>query len=139
VEVEGEPLLVAADPDRVEQVLWALLDNAVKYSPTGSTIAVRITPGPPQGDRGPTDALLTVTDAGTGMDELTRDHAFDQFYRSETARQLAPDGSGIGLFAARGLIRAMGGDISIASQLGKGTVVTLTLPAEQAERLAHVE
>ena len=139
VEVEGEPLLVAADPDRVEQVLWALLDNAVKYSPTGSTISVRITPGPPQGERGPTDALLTVTDAGTGMDELTRDHAFDQFYRSETARQLAPDGSGIGLFAARGLIRAMGGDISIASQLGKGTVVTLTLPAEPAERLAHVE
>ena len=66
------------------------------------------------------------------MDDATREHAFEQFYRSSDARRLAPDGSGVGLYAARGLMRAMGGDIGLESRLGAGTTVTLTLPAEEA-------
>jgi signal transduction histidine kinase len=122
----GEPHLVVADPDRTEQVLWALLDNAVKYSPTGSPITVTVVPRPPN------LLAVSVTDQGTGMDPLTMERAFDQFYRAERARALAPDGSGVGLYAARGLVKAMGGAISLASQLGAGTTVTVDLPAEPA-------
>ena len=61
-----------------------------------------------------------------------RRSAFEQFYRSSDARRLAPDGSGVGLYAARGLMRAMGGDIELASRLGVGTTVTLSLPGEVA-------
>ncbi|MEJ7803382.1 MAG: HAMP domain-containing sensor histidine kinase, partial [Candidatus Limnocylindria bacterium] len=123
--VEGTPHLAVADPDRLEQVFWALLDNAVKYSPPGSPIGVRI---------GPEDGQLAVTvrDEGTGMDEGTRQHAFDQFYRAEQARRLAPDGSGVGLYAARGLMEAMDGSIEIDSELGRGSRITLRLPAEPA-------
>ena len=67
------------------------------------------------------------------MDAGTREHAFEQFFRSDQARRLVPDGSGIGLYAARGLVEAMGGSIRIESGLGRGTAVTLTLPAERAE------
>ncbi len=67
------------------------------------------------------------------MSAETRNHAFEQFYRSDDARRLAPDGSGVGLYAASGLVRAMGGDIALESRAGAGTTVTITLPAEPAE------
>lgn len=124
--VEGEPYLVVADPDRTEQVMWALFDNAVKYSPAGSPVVVEIEPA------GTTHLRVSVTDRGTGMDAETRSSAFDQFYRSQRARSLAPDGSGVGLYAAGGLVEAMGGTITIDSELGSGTTMQVTLPAEQA-------
>ena len=77
--------------------------------------------------------MIQIRDEGSGMDEEAQARAFEQFYRSETARRLAPDGSGVGLYAARGLVEAMGGTIEIASRLGGGTTVTLTLLAEPLE------
>jgi signal transduction histidine kinase len=131
LEVGGVPHLAVADADRLEQVMWALLDNAVKYSPAGSAISVMIS-----GDA-TTDhhlhSVVRIRDEGSGMDEEAQGRAFEQFYRSETARRLAPDGSGVGLYAARGLVEAMGGTIGLASRLGGGTTVTLTLPAEALE------
>jgi signal transduction histidine kinase len=121
--VEGAPHLAVGDPDRVEQVLWALLDNAVKYSPDGSPIDVRIAPDNAR-------LAVTVRDRGTGMDQDTVAQAFDQFYRSAQARRLAPDGSGVGLYAAKGLVEAMGGTIDLESRLGGGTAVTVRLRAE---------
>lgn len=121
--VTGRTHLAVGDADRVEQVLWALLDNALKYSPPRSPIEVRIQ----QGDG---SIEMTVRDRGSGMDAETLLHAFDQFYRAGDARRLAPDGSGIGLYMARGLIQAMGGSVAITSALGEGTTVTVRLPAE---------
>ena len=121
--VTGQPHLAVADPDRLEQVLWAVLDNAVKYSAQGSPISAEISPRSSQLE-------IAVRDQGAGMDDVTRESAFEQFYRSEQARRLAPDGSGVGLYAARGLMVAMGGSISIESRLGSGTAVTLCVPAE---------
>jgi signal transduction histidine kinase len=121
--VQGAPHLAVGDADRLEQVLWAVLDNAVKYSPAGSPIAVRVAP-----ERG--QITIEVSDRGTGMDDATMAQAFDQFYRSAQARTLAPDGSGIGLYAARGLVEAMGGSVELDSKLGDGTSVTVRLPAE---------
>jgi signal transduction histidine kinase len=128
LKVDGEPVLVVADPDRLEQVLWALLDNAVKYSPPGTQVAVRL--GSTNADGASPRALISIADEGAGMDEETRERAFEQFFRARDAGRLAPDGSGVGLYAARGLIEAMGGTITIESHLGAGTTVTLALPAE---------
>lgn len=125
VTVEGAPHLAVADPDRLEQVFWAVLDNAVKYSPAGSPVDVRISPEGSQ-------LQISVRDHGAGMDEDAMARAFEQFYRSAAARQLAPDGSGVGLYAARGLIEVMGGSVSLSSALGAGTTVTIRVPAEPA-------
>jgi signal transduction histidine kinase len=75
---------------------------------------------------------LVIVDEGVGMEPEAVARAFDQFYRSPTARRMAPDGSGIGLYAARGLMRAMEGDIAVESRLGAGTSVRLKLPAERS-------
>ena len=66
------------------------------------------------------------------MSPETQALAFEQFYRAADARSAAPDGSGIGLYTARGLIGAMGGTISLSSALGAGTSIALVLPAELA-------
>jgi signal transduction histidine kinase len=77
--------------------------------------------------------VSAITDEGVGMDPTTRANAFEQFFRSDDARRLVPDGSGIGLYAARGLVEAMGGGISIDSEPAVGTTVRLTLPAETTD------
>lgn len=125
LESEGDPHLAVGDPDRLEQVLWALLDNAVKYSPPASPILVTIGQGDGQ-------ISVSVRDHGAGMDKDTVGRAFDQFFRAPEARRLAPDGSGVGLYASRGLMAAMGGSIEASSALGAGSVFTLHLPAERS-------
>ena len=124
--VDGTPHLAIGDPDRFEQVLWALLDNAVKYSPAGSPITVTVAPS---GGK----VSVTVRDQGAGMDAEAATNAFEQFYRAPQARKLAPDGSGVGLYAARGLMEAMSGSISLESRLGAGSAITIRLPAEPSE------
>jgi signal transduction histidine kinase len=119
---------VVGDADRFEQVLWAILENAAKYSDPGTQIEVRIDASP--NDQGELVAEVAVSDAGHGMDPATAAQAFDQFFRGAVARERAPDGSGIGLYAARGLARAMGGDILLSSLLGRGTTLRIRLPAE---------
>jgi signal transduction histidine kinase len=123
IEEVGPAHLAVGDADRVEQVLWAVLDNAVKYSPAASPIEVRLT-----ADDG--SLAITIHDRGAGMDPASVERAFEQFYRSDQARQMAPDGSGVGLYAAHGLMHAMGGDIQIESAMGRGTSITVTIPAE---------
>lgn len=124
--VEGAPHLAVGDPDRFEQVLWAIFDNAVKYSPVGSSIHAHLAP---VGNH----LSLSIRDHGVGMDEETMHRAFDQFYRAPEARSLAPDGSGVGLYAAYGLMEAMGGSISVESTFGSGSTITLRLPAERSD------
>jgi signal transduction histidine kinase len=131
IEEDGPAHLVVAAQDRLEQVLWALMENAVKYSPAGSTITVHLgLTGRTAGDR---VSEIAISDQGVGMDPTTRSSAFEQFFRAAEARRLVPDGSGIGLYAARGLVVAMGGDISIESDPGAGTTVRISLPAETAD------
>jgi signal transduction histidine kinase len=124
---DGASQLVIADPDRLEQVLWAILDNAVKYSPPGTDVEVRMAESSGSGGQ---RATIAIRDNGSGMDAETIQRAFEQFYRAPQARRQVPDGSGVGLYAARGLVQAMGGSVSVASDLGVGTTITIELPAE---------
>lgn len=134
--IEGPDRLAVGDPDRFEQALWAVLENAVKYSPDGSPIEVLLTCRPATGaDRAAKSAVVeevAVTDHGVGMDPETAAHAFDRFFRSEAARRLAPDGSGVGLYTASQLLALMGGNMSASSTPGASTTVRIVLPAEPA-------
>jgi len=128
---EGEPHLVVGDPDRYEQVLWALLDNATKYAPAGSDVALSVTGH--AGTDGKLLSELAVTDQGPGMTPEDQAGAFDQFFRGDDARRMVPNGSGIGLYAARGLVEAMHGHLEVESAPGAGATFRVTLPAERAE------
>jgi two-component system sensor histidine kinase BaeS len=110
---------VLGDPHWLHQVITNLLTNALKFTPAGGRVT--ITAGPAEAD-----AVLTVTDTGTGIpaDELPR--IFDRFWRGRQSSQIP--GSGIGLAVAAGLARAHGGRLSASSQPGRGTEMTLILP-----------
>jgi len=103
----AEGWLAVADPDQLDQVLWALLDNAVKYG-AGSAVAASIEP-----DREGGRVSLTVADAGPGIAASDVDRLFGRFSRG------APDGhaegTGLGLYVSRELCRAMGGDLVLAA------------------------
>jgi len=111
-----------ADSDRVTQVLVNLLDNADKYSPTGSPITVRVAE---QADH---MVLLQVQDNGFGIasDELAR--IGQRFYRADKARAWGQGGSGLGLAIAESLVKAHGGRLWLESQEGAGTIASFTLP-----------
>jgi signal transduction histidine kinase len=125
--VSGEPHLAIADSDRLEQALWAILDNAIKYSPDGAPIEVMLRTN---GVGGTLSSLIEIRDHGVGMDGESRKRAFEQFYRSTVARRMAPDGSGVGLYAAAGLIRLMSGALELESPPDGGTLARIRLPAE---------
>lgn len=123
---EGLPLL-QADPALLEQVLFNLLDNAVKYAPAGSLIRVRAM----QAGRG---LVLEVADEGMGIPAADLAHVFDSFYRARHGDRVAP-GTGLGLAIARGLTEAMGGTITAQSprpdspaDAPHGTVMALRFP-----------
>ena len=127
---EGPPHLVAADPDRVEQVLWALLDNAVKYSPSGAEVNVRVSARPATDGQG----LLSEVAIRDSVWHVGR-HAQPAAESSSSAPTSASPGPRREWHRPlrRGcLVEAMDGSLRIDSQPGAGTTVTITLPAEPA-------
>jgi signal transduction histidine kinase len=121
-----EPVPMAGDPARLEQVLLILLDNATRHTPTGGTITVdaRVQGG---------DALMIVSDTGEGIPPEAIGSVFDRFYRADAAR--AHDdrrGAGLGLAIARGIVRAHGGDIEVRSDPGRGAAFTVRVPRDAA-------
>jgi signal transduction histidine kinase len=114
--------LAWADPDRVEQVLVNLVDNAIKYSRPGGSVKVSVDAGQ---DR---SALVRVRDEGIGIPAEELPHVGQRFYRADKARSRAEGGSGLGLAIAQALVQAHGGRLWLESQEGAGTSVTFTLP-----------
>ena len=115
---------VRCDPDRTTQCLSNLVSNAIKYSPPDGIVEVVLRPPAP----GDLHAVVTVTDHGRGIPAAERDRIFDRFYRVDDARTSSTGGSGLGLFIARELARAMGGDLTVESELGSGSTFTLRVP-----------
>lgn len=120
---------VRADGDRLRQVLLAILDNALKYTPPPGQVTLRARPAE---DRG---LLIEVQDTGVGIPPDDLPHVFERFYRVDPARERmspAAGGSGLGLAIARSLVEVQGGRITIASALNEGTTVSIWLPAVPA-------
>jgi len=118
LDLPSEPLTASADPDKLRQVLAALIDNAIKFSPSGATVTV--------GARRSDDSVeVTVEDEGIGIPQAEQERIFRKFYRAGEAST----GTGVGLFIVQGLVWAMGGRISVHSEEGKGSQFTFELPA----------
>jgi signal transduction histidine kinase len=101
------------------QILLNLIDNAIKYSPTGEPITLRL-------EALDHCAQLSVSDRGIGIPIQHQARIFERFYRVEAAR--APGGSGLGLAIVKTLVEGMGGKIQVRSKLGEGSTFTVCLP-----------
>jgi len=122
-DLPGTPLVLEADPARVDQMVCNLVNNACKYTPTGGRIRVAAYPDGPE-------AVLCVRDNGVGMSQETLQHAFDLFYQAGQTLDRPEGGLGIGLTLVDRLARLHQGTVTAASQgLGQGSEFILRLPA----------
>ena len=122
VDEAGSPLVVRADPERLQQVLLNLLSNAVKYTPSGGRVAVTCAAD---------DQLvyIRVTDTGRGIPADQLERIFEPFVQVDRhLTQASQQGVGLGLAISRNLARRMGGDLRAESRRGEGSTFTLTLP-----------
>jgi signal transduction histidine kinase len=119
--VDLEPIVVEGDADRLKQLVLILVDNALKYTPPEGHVSLRLR-------RDEAMAEVTVTDSGVGVSADDLPHVFERFYRADAARALDPSGTGLGLPIARWIARQHGGEVTLTSELGKGTVATIRIP-----------
>lgn len=117
---EGQ-LLMVGDPDRTEDVVSILVDNAAKYTKPGGSVAVRTR-------RRRDQVLVEVQDTGIGIPDRDIDSIFDRFYRSDASRSAETGGVGLGLSIAKTIVDAADGEIEVFSVEGEGTRFTLRLP-----------
>jgi len=132
VEQPDTPVPVWCDSVRSVQILSNLLSNAMKYSPEGTPITVRV----PESEFGDTHAVVSVTDQGCGLAAGDLERVFERFYRVEDSMTMRTSGSGLGLYIARELAVAMGGTLTVASQPGQGSTFTVRLPRTEAAATA---
>ena len=128
--IHAAPCPVRGEPDRLRQLAFNLLDNAIKYTPPGGTVAVRAEPDPADAGR----ARLVVSDTGIGIPAEHLPHVFERFYRVDPARSRDVEGTGLGLAICRSIAEAHGGLIRADSEPGGGCRFTVELPmTPQAE------
>lgn len=119
--VDSEPVRLLAAPAEIDLILTNLIDNAIKYTPEGGSVAIT-------NKRVGKLLTLEVRDTGLGIPDEAKPHIFEEFYRAENARTLEKEGTGLGLAIVRNLIRQYKGEISFRSELNKGTVFIIRFP-----------
>ncbi len=118
-----EPVVVPLDPPRIRQLLMNLVTNAVKYTPAGGQVSIRLS----ETDE---SAVLSVADTGIGIAPGDLEHVFERFWRADPARSRTGErpGTGLGLAICKWIAEAHGGGIAVQSRPGRGTIFTVTLP-----------
>ena len=122
----SSPVHVLGDPVRMQQVVWNLATNAVKFTPEGSRVEVRL-------ESDATRACLSVADTGVGIGPDFLPHVFERFRQAETGSARAHGGLGLGLTIIKHLVEAHGGDVRAESAgVGRGARFLVRLPAREA-------
>jgi PAS domain S-box-containing protein len=119
------PLRALGDADRLDQVLANLLANAIKFTPRGGRVEVRL-------DSTPEEATLTVADDGPGIQPEDRARLFERLFRGDDVKRLQISGAGLGLAIARSIVEAHDGTIEVRTEPGEGATFELALPLPRA-------
>ena len=125
--IPSESKAIDGDRDLLQQAIHNLLDNAVKYSAAGDTVALSL-------ESKPRRIIITVKDTGIGIPEADLPHIFDRFYRVDKVRTRQTGGFGLGLAIAQQIIQAHNGKLTVASEVGTGTAFKICLPTNPVAR-----
>jgi two-component system phosphate regulon sensor histidine kinase PhoR len=109
------------DEEALDTILDNLVDNAVKYTPSGGRVAIRWSMTGEQ-------VCIDIEDTGVGIPERDQPRLFERFYRVDKARARELGGTGLGLSIVKHLVQAMGGEVGVRSAVGRGTTFTVRLP-----------
>lgn len=123
LQIDTRETRVVADRSRISQVVGNILDNAVKYSPYGGDVLVKL-------EREDGNYLISIRDQGLGVSPELFDHIFERFYRVRNTASQQLSGIGLGLYVAKAIIDRHGGTIKVSSQPGSGSTFHVTLPVE---------
>lgn len=123
IEIPAEPLLISGNEDMFEQLALNLLENAVKYSPSGSTVTASVT------DSGH-DLIFKVEDTGIGIAETQLDRIFERFYRVDKGRSRESGGTGLGLSIVKHIAQSLGGEVTVESEEDIGSTFIVRLPKQ---------
>ena len=125
-----ESIFVEADRTRLEQILYNLIDNAVKFNRPGGSVSV-------SAEEKDGCVAINIEDTGVGIAALDLPRVFERLYRGDKSRSRKTEGAGLGLAIVKHLVHAHGGEVTVLSELGKGSRFTFTLPvASHAAKLA---
>lgn len=119
--------LVAADPDRLLQVLTNLLSNAAKFSPSDGVVSVRV-------DRQEARLRVSIADRGAGIPEEFRSRIFQRFAQADGSDARTKSGTGLGLSISKAIVERLGGTIGFATEAGRGTTFYFDLPEVASDR-----
>jgi heavy metal sensor kinase len=119
---DGEPVMARADKMKLQRVVNNLTDNALRYTPAGGSVCVEVA-------RDAGYAVVRVKDTGMGIAPAQQAMIFERFYRTDESRARDSGGTGLGLPIAQAIVQAHGGEISVHSATGQGSVFTVRLPA----------
>ena len=125
IETPNDPSIVYADIGLVQRVLENLIRNALKFTPTGGKISIRL-------DKKPGAVAVAIEDTGCGIAEKDLEHVFDRFYRAENTNQESTNSAGLGLAIVRKILDLHGSRITVSSQLDRGTCFEFDLPTKAA-------
>ena len=124
--LNDEPVYIIGNPDRVEQLLINLTENAIKYNKPGGSVTVQVFSNEKE-------ANITIADTGIGIAEEHLPRLFERFYRVDKGRSRQMGGTGLGLAIVKHIVRSMNGEIEVQSKLGEGTEFLITLPLAPRE------
>ncbi|TBO40463.1 hybrid sensor histidine kinase/response regulator [Pedobacter kyonggii] len=122
-----ENLYVSFDHDKIERILFNLLSNAFKFTPSAGTISVELQKLPHQGEDGWVSLEIKVKDSGIGIPKDRQEMIFDRFFQNETSSSILNQGSGIGLSITKEFVKMHGGEILVESEPGLATCFTVRL------------
>lgn len=122
--------IISADPKVIRIVLDNLVSNALKYTRTGGTIRIMVTPQPLPDEAGGPSITITVADNGYGIPQDQQKKIFTKLFRANDVRTTETEGMGLGLYLVKGVIEQSGGTITFTSQENQGTTFTVTFPVE---------
>jgi two-component system phosphate regulon sensor histidine kinase PhoR len=137
VNLVSAEIVVSADRHRLEQILINLIDNAIKFNHPGGKVVVRAET-PTDGEGGMRQVRVLIEDTGPGIAPEHLSRVFERFYRVDKARSREAGGTGLGLAIVKHLARAHGGEVTVTSQVGIGSIFTVQLPASDSAPLPAI-